>query len=267
MTSSNIDLCPISVYTVNGKLNNDLWNINKCYFKYMQNAFIDGILLTNEDPLNKSINEDPLNKSINKLLDAYYAETEQFKNFNDFGYNIIELCNNTIQNTTSLCAFKLTNLCKDMDIETVGQQRFCGCYQDTDNIECSFGCNAPYTIQNTKQCVEQRCIIDNISIQAINSNLKNVNISQACAGCTQETPCICYFNASSSDPGIVGAAYSNLESNCDATLCAIDGNDISCDLLPKNQNTGSRNFTLWIFLIVIGILIIICLLLSITSKT
>ena len=231
-----------------------------CYFNYMRGAYDNNVAVTVTQMGIQSIK-----CSIGVLIDNYRGDTFDFTQWDNFGYNIIETCNNI----PGLCDEKLNDICPAiLDQDTPTYQRMCGCF--TSDV-CSAACNSIYTIQKTNDdltgfntCTENRCIIDNLSIISINSNLSSITVSQTCTGCTETNPCTCVFNASSSSPGIVGDAYQNMKTSsvCGTTTCKLDGTIVPCESLPVINTNVNRFNLVWFMLIIIAITIILALFIS-----
>lgn len=240
-----------------------LGNGSSCYFGYLNAAYgSTAAVVVTQDGLST------VKCSMNQLIDSYRTKTKDFTVWDDFGYNIIETCNNV----PGLCDDKLADICPGVaDQTTPTYQRICGCFASAQTDVCSAACNSIYTVQKSNEkltgfntCTENRCIIDNLSIISINSNLSSISVSQTCTGCTLTNPCTCIFNASSTSPGIVGDAYQNMKTSsvCGTTTCNIDGEPVPCESLPVINTNVNRFNLVWFMIIIIVITIVIALFVS-----
>lgn len=234
---------------------------SSCYYSYLRGVYdVTDALVVTQEGLNN------VNCSMNSLLRRYVQRTDNLQNWDEFGLNIVETCNNI----PGLCDPFLQDVCPTItDKTTPTYQRICGCFNSP---VCSAACNNINTIQRSsgngyEQCTENRCIIDNLSLVSINSNLGSISVNQTCTGCTATNPCTCVFNATSSTSSLVGNAYQNFKtsSSCDTVTCSLNGEQVPCESLPTTEAETDNYSILWIVFIIVLVVILSALIISAMS--
>lgn len=161
---------------------------NKC-----QKNFIPGLEV---DPVGYQWGK----RLISSLLDKYRSENGDLYNTSVLLKSVEDIC----KNIPGLCSDYLSSYCRNYDSTIINNPellKWCGCYLPEDNYSRyvdSFGISKSCTplCRNTNNipavsqggitgetCEQQICIIDNLTIQLINSSFQDVEISQICAGC------------------------------------------------------------------------------------
>lgn len=200
-----------------------------------------------------------------------------------FQNNISGFC----KNNPEACAPALTKLCENYTVLELSTQpnisKLCGCYLPpiqyarSQNLfglprQCQPICNTgdavryinPQTYQQ-EICTNSTCIIDNITINLLNSTAGNINLTQFCSSCGISTPCSCRI--SDVNISVVDAALKNitLDQKCGSSVdCyAADPNNPNGPAIKVNCTTGvpeeETKQTMWLTIIssVVGGLIII----------
>lgn len=228
--------------------NTQSWIDNNCYFRYLQLAYPTGFVLTEQSLAN-------VRDGLSQVFRDYSNRTNRFEtDVDDFIFELVEVCNAI----PGACDPLARQYCDGLVIDSTTRQRVCGC---ADGDVCAASCFAPYTIQTVDgPCTESRCIIDRVSIAAVNSN-GSINIRQACSNCTEQNPCVCIFNADSNSTA-VGNAVPLLQSACSSSTCTLNGQEVDCATLPVSTPTTRPLYILWILLAVLLVIGVICAIVS-----
>lgn len=197
----------------------------------------------------------------NNLLDTYFSSGAE----DAFEGVLHQFCNNPGVNP-GVCQNYLTYVkCPQYyyDEMTPNQVDWCGCLvmppdQDRqiygDNIACYPLCHQASTVQLVDsqnrliQCNNQVCIVDDVTVNVVDSRTGNVNLTQICPGCSGD--CTCIVN----DVDVIGTGL-NIQQYCGPnTQCwrTVNGElrEVPCEVITSSQ--------LWLWLIVIiGIILII----------
>jgi hypothetical protein len=115
------------------------------------------------------------------------------------------LCNSVLSQQCS--AYSLSDLSpsqysgRSNDPQGTNLMQACGCFLPSTNyvsqvpIDCSAVCAFPGTIPlTTEGCQATECVIDNVTLDFVNSTGGSLNINQTCGTCSADNPCVCYFN-------------------------------------------------------------------------
>lgn len=118
---------------------------------------------------------------------------------------------NTCYNIPGLCANSQTKMCKgctDSQVSTsLNLINFCGCYVDESQQlgltpECGYTCTLDNASKlrnvingNVLECNQTVCVINDITINATNTSLQNINFNQVCNQCTSGQ-CSCFIDVS-----------------------------------------------------------------------
>lgn len=134
----------------------------------------------------------------------------------------------------------------------------CGCFLQSNNylplsnisIPCNTVCRFPGTIPlanangTAATCENTTCVIDNVTVDIINSNAGAVNLTQTCNQCNSSNPCTCYFsNININDNNTISPILlSQIETNCDLCYTFDPANPLSitqvpCTSTPPNPPT------------------------------
>lgn len=113
------------------------------------------------------------------------------------------LCDDML--TTACKGYKAADLSPDNwkgrqgDFDGTALLRTCGCFlPDTEypagvSKQCAAICSIPGQIPTSEQCTDNKCLIDDLTINIVNSTAGSVNITQTCGQCDSKNPCECYF--------------------------------------------------------------------------
>lgn len=161
--------------------------------------------------------------------------------------------------------------------------KLCGCFLKDDNyvlqgnanVACNGICSFPGTIPRSDgsgkpiQCSTDTCVLDNISVNVMNSSVGSVNLRQYCGQCTTDKPCQCYFN-DVQIRDINSGVQSQINTNCN--LCYHYNSDdptktvpIECGMVgpppptPPSPPSPSKNGYKWLLIVVIVIVILLVL--------
>lgn len=212
---------------------------------------------------------------------------------NTFQQNIQVFC----KDNPEACAPALTKMCSEYTVTELSTQpniaKLCGCYLPpvqyarSQNLyglprQCQPICNTGNTVryvnpQTYQQeiCTSSTCIIDNITVNLLNSTAGNINLTQFCSSCGISTPCSCRI--SNVNITAVDAALKNitLDQKCGSNVeCfAANPNDLNGPAIKVDCVTGEseQNTSTPILLIsiisVISAIIVILLIVWIINKT
>lgn len=126
-----------------------------------------------------------------------------------FQHLLVDLCN--YSDNGRFCRKPLIELCSNYtrnDTLNSNIKQMCGCYlpdinySDDQVRSCDTLCSNSSTIQyysNSEQiiptqCITNACIIDNITIESINSNVGDITFNQICPFCRGAANCQCIIN-------------------------------------------------------------------------
>jgi hypothetical protein len=233
------------------------WCNNNCFEAYSRsiNTADNGNLEYN--PTQQNIVQDQIIQLFNN-----YQETNVITDditdpkYNPFQNNLIELC--TLESLPGICTKALTRYCDQFTREQVINSdiltSFCGCYTTPDssfvnitgNAACDPLCHRALTSQRADNqtgelltCPQNVCVIDNVTINAINSNITGgININNICSGCSGDNGCLCVVSGVNlaSTLGSIGVT-SNIGEFCgENSVCIVtddEGNTISSGPCPK----------------------------------
>lgn len=217
---------------------------------------------------------------------------------NTFQQNIQVFC----KDNPEVCAKALTEKCSEYTVTELSTQpniaKLCGCYLPpiqyarSQNLyglprQCQPICNTQNSVNyvnpqtyNQEICTSSTCIIDNITVNLLNSTAGNINLTQFCSSCGISTPCSCRI--SNVNITAVNTALRNitLDQKCGAEVeCyAANPNDIDGPAIRVDCTTGeaedisNRTLSLTLIIIIavsvtIVILFVIWLLLRVKKKT
>lgn len=167
-----------------------------------------------------------------------------------------------------LCSVGLNQVCSSVNLtelknETLG--RWCGCHMNSNyydyyseqyNIdkECTPMCTRYGTIReidNTsnlaKECDSSVCIIDNVTLNMINSSASGIQFNQLCSGCT-DSNCSCIVSGASVDVtnSTIGGYVIPVTQGCGQLSCnAPNSSSVGPSLITtdcSNTNNGLSGF-------------------------
>lgn len=238
-------------------------------------------------------NQQILQTSINNLFNTYF-ETNQITNipgssaYNSFQNNLLDLCLDPA--LPGVCDTTLKNYCGQFSRDQVLANNvlvdFCGCYTLPDqnylkysnDPSCDPICRRISTVQKAdlangevKRCPENVCVINDVTINIINSEVKGgVNFSNICPACGVQSSadCLCIIAGTNVETTLSTIGAYDVKQFCgNKSVCLVEdpeGNIIkesNCDTLPNGPNLTNQNsfpnLYLVIFLIIIFVLIII----------
>lgn len=216
--------------------------------------------------------------------------------YNNIEENIYSICSAS----PGSCSDMLTEYCTGISTQDITSNpnllRWCGCYMPDQeyaryvnqyqlNKECTPYCNRsgniPLVTQdktNVKKCTTDNCLIDNISLNLLNTVIADgINFSQLCGGCGEGSSgsCTCIMDnltLNTVNTNLQGSI--NISQQCGSTICyapntnQLGPNQISIDCnqdLPTPESTvanvtstyGNIFPYLWIGLILLAIIFLI----------
>lgn len=204
----------------------------------------------------------------NNLLDTYFVG-----GYDDpFEEVLHQFCNSPGINP-GICQNYLAHIkCPQYDYDSITSEeaRWCGCLvlpsdQDRsiygDNIACYPLCHLSDTIQLVDssgrliQCDNQVCIIDDVTVNVVDSRVGDVSLTQICPGCSGN--CSCIIN----DVNVTGADV-NVDQYCGSdTQCwrTVDGElvQVSCQVTNIYDN-----WLFWLIIILTIIMIVVIIIIA-----
>lgn len=226
----------------------------------------------------------------NNFLSAFFGRNELSQpgsaTFNPFQDRVLNICQ---QNPLACNSYLQNNLCTsysrvDLSTSFPDLQKFCGCQlplseyntflnnQGGVSLECDGLCNTATTVKRVDPvsgkaltCSSNVCIIDDVTINLIESNVGNISFGQVCGGCAGGS-CVCLTK----DISITGSNSTigniNFEQNCTTTTCyqtKSDGTivEVPCGTIAEqeesaeNTPTPTSNRTLIIILVILAVIV------------
>lgn len=185
--------------------------------------------------------------SLGYELGANYLSS-QYNPWQDFIYQ------NVCCPYPAVCSNFLSKYCKKFSINDIisnpNLSNWCGCYLDEKNYEnyikkfnispiCSPVCNNPSSIQKTGingnniSCEQNICVIDNNSLNLINTKIQGpILFSQICGNCTPGScSCVVENNEINVEDSTIGGIFVPFNNNCGSINC----------LNPNTENIGPSN--------------------------
>jgi hypothetical protein len=226
---------------------------------------------------------------------ATYQQLHPITNVNSPGYNPFqEVLTNMCHSIPGICGAFISGFCNGCSREQVSTDStlltYCGCNIPNNtatygvNSGCDSLCNRAEVLQNinplngiSNACAESVCIIDSVSINAVNTTINNgIVFSQLCSSCKD---CACIFDQSGASNIIQQAGITTpvqLAISCgEGSTCYnkdINGNLVKV-LCPTNANfaflndpVNISNTTIILIIIVVLILVIAIVLVYLYNK-
>ena len=220
---------------------------------------------------------------LNNVFKTYYSNNFTITNPNQPGYNSFqEILLQTCADIPGSCDDFLNNFCTNCSRETISNSslytRMCGCrapnLPSVYNVSepCDPLCNKSNSIYkinsitgNANICEADVCVIDDININSVNSNVSgNIIFSQLCNSCKNQCNCIISsvnLNNLLQNVGLTNETQFNM--SCASGTCYTrDSNDnlIPTDC-PKNASVNVSNLPVDINTGLVLLLIVICIIL------
>lgn len=243
---------------------NDVWDNKNC-ISIFEDALYGSKTL-------RHIDADALRRirgEMNNLFALYisnYSLSEPPEN--QFQEKLIDAC----RSMPGICDDFLNPYCQDCDRQTFVDDNLkttlCGCfapekYVNTDVSRiCDVMCSYASTIKlldatsiegRARECNQEVCIIDNISINSVNSRYGDVTFEQLCSNC-KGGGCKCIIGTTNIPSNI------NINQNCGTETCYEPNEDdpnILDEVPCRTDNSGDINIALIVIIFIIIIIIII----------
>lgn len=189
------------------------WNTHPCIPAYSQaiNTAANGTLLYNPSCQN-SVRQEISALFTNYLSTNTFTDDVTDPAYNTFQNTLVELC--TLPTLPGVCTDALTSFCaaytRDQVVNSNVLTNLCGCYVSPDpntNLPavCDALCNRATTSQVANNetgiidtCNENVCVISQVQINTINSQLGNnpVSFNNLCPECgvDSDNPCVCIIS-------------------------------------------------------------------------
>ena len=266
---------------------NDILNKDDC-----ESIMVDYIYDNNNQVIQK--NYDNLRNGFEYAFSNYYYnqndDPKRLVNPNQVGYNnvqdlLLNLCGSDyLGGVCNLVQQKMCNGCDRNDIITNQPLlRFCGCFVKPDllttsnnvPLECDPLCAQYQSIKKgnlavINRCQQSVCIINNISVTAVNSTISNISFNQICPNCREG--CRCIIDTSVSNLGEIIGVNNPIVLNqyCgDQSVCLqLDNktgisNQVECNdftSIKYKPYSFKVPLLIWIIIIIIIVLfLIVCL--------
>lgn len=187
---------------------------NTYYKTWTNNGLCEGMVSKNLYNPNGTINipgMQYIQSQLRILIDRFFAYQGGIKpigSADKFQQYLYELCLNNPQ----ACTTGLSDLCSQYTRESLegspNTADFCGCHMIASAYavyanqygvgkECDPLCSRSSTIPSTNvngiinSCTSNICIIDEVTLNFVNSDVGDINFAQACGGCTNNATCNC----------------------------------------------------------------------------
>lgn len=179
--------------------NEEHYNKIKDAVEYLLSSYYNQEILISEDQI-----------SGHKLVDPNVNYTSGYSSLQE---NFVELCaaEDSIPGICSLTQLKFCNTCTRNSVTNRNATvRLCGCYvQKDDRFDVPYQCD-PLCVQEQiskkakiqdgvlypDKCLSDVCVMNDISINSYQSNIKSISFTQVCPQCTGERTCICIIDTS-----------------------------------------------------------------------
>lgn len=239
-----------------------MWGINSiCPTVFQVGIFTQECVPANTDISNKNT----ISKG-NNFNPISYAQIQKemgnalFNFFSNHPFDENTFSSSVLQNelmsacvdVPGICELSEAPMCKSCSRQRIGESanliEYCGCYATPDpqfnssaSPQCDYLCTMAASSKlrdvingNILQCDQTTCIINNVSINSVNSSTGNISFEQVCNQCLGSNTCKCFLDVSI--PNVIsnmGLNESNFSVKCPYATCYVTDSNGSN---PKNTD-------------------------------
>ena len=224
------------------------------------------------------------------LLNSYFSVNQLSApgtpGFTDFQDRILDICQ---QNPNACQRYLQNNLCtrysrSDLANGFPEQRQFCGCHlraeqydtflnnQGSVSVDCDGLCSPATTVKRVDSsgraitCNSNICVIDNVTVQLIESNVGEITFANVCGGCSgPNSSCTCLIKDVSIEGNNSTIGGINFNNECQRTNCYQTNSDgivveVPCGTLQEQEEAANNapqpnNRIIIIILAVLGVII------------